>query len=65
MIILGCIEFHLKKLCTMNYCDRVEDFINYALSNPKIISDSEIRCPCVKCKNKKSYYKDVVTMHLF
>jgi hypothetical protein len=42
----------------------VEDFINFILSNLKNINDGKIRCPCVKCKNKKFHHKDVVTMHL-
>ena len=29
----------------MNYCNRVESFINYALSNPRNISGRGIRCP--------------------
>jgi hypothetical protein len=48
----------------MNYCNDVEGFINYALSNPKNISEGNIRCPCKSCKNKKFLNPDVITMHL-
>jgi hypothetical protein len=36
----------------MNYCNRVQSFINYALSNPRNISGGGIRCPCKMCKKK-------------
>ena len=53
----------------MNYCNGVESFINYALSNMKISSFTRrvahgIRCPCKRCENKKYLDLDVVTMHL-
>jgi len=48
----------------MDYFNGVKDFINYALYNPKYISENGIRCPCKKCKNKKFLDLDVVTMHL-
>jgi hypothetical protein len=35
------------------YYKEVESFINFILSNPKNISGGEIRCLCVKFKNKK------------
>ena len=53
-----------KKLFTQDYLQRIEGFINFVLSKPKNISAVEIRYPCITCKNKKSYYKDVVMMHL-
>jgi hypothetical protein len=43
----------------------VKGFINFILSNSKNISECEIRFPCVKCKNKKVHYKNVMMMHLF
>ena len=48
----------------MNYCNEIEGFINYALSNPRNISGGNIKCPCKRCKNKKFINPDVVTMHL-
>jgi len=42
-----------EKLCMMDYCDGIEGFINYALSNPRNISEGGIRCLCKRCKNKK------------
>jgi hypothetical protein len=37
----------------MDYCNEIEGFINYALSNSINISGGNIRCLCKKCKNKK------------
>ena len=51
-------------LCKMNYCNRVEGFIKYTLSNPKNISEGGIRYPFKRCKNKKFLDLDVVTMYL-
>ena len=48
----------------MDYYNGVQDFINYALFNPRNISGLSIRCPCKRCKNKKFIDPDVVTMHL-
>jgi len=42
-------------LCKMDYCDGVEVFINYALSNPRNTNEDGIRCLCKRCKNKKIY----------
>jgi hypothetical protein len=56
--------FFLKAFLKKILLEMVEDFINFILSNLKNINDGKIRCPCVKCKNKKFHHKDVVTMHL-
>jgi hypothetical protein len=53
-----------KGLHKMNYCNRIESFINYALSNLKNISGDDIRCPCKRYKNKKFLNPNVVKMHL-
>jgi hypothetical protein len=45
----------LKELRMMDYCNEVENFINYVLSNPRNISGGDIRCPCKRCKNKVVY----------
>jgi hypothetical protein len=42
-----------QELYKEGYYKGVESFINFILSNPKNISGGEIRCLCVKCKNKK------------
>jgi len=47
-----------------HHCKKVKGFINFALSNPKNISGGEVRCSCVKCKNKKFYQSNIVTIHL-
>ena len=48
----------------MDYCNEVQGFINYAISNPRNISGGGIRCPCKSSKNKKFLDPDVITMHL-
>jgi hypothetical protein len=47
----------------MNYCNGVQSFINYILSNPRNISEGDIRCLCKRCKKKKFLNLYVVTMH--
>jgi len=53
-----------KGLRKMNYCNEIEGFINYALSNPSNINGGGIRCLCKRCKNKKFLDLDVVMMYL-
>jgi len=53
-----------KGLHMMNYCNGVESFITYGLSNLKNINGDDIRCPCKICKNKNFLDPNVVTMHL-
>jgi hypothetical protein len=48
----------------MDYCNDVEDFINYVLYNPRNISGDGIRYSCKRCKNKKFLDLYVLTMHL-
>jgi len=48
----------------MNYCNRVQCFINCTLSNLRNISEDSIRCLCKRCKNKKFIDLNVVTMHI-
>jgi hypothetical protein len=38
-----------KELQLMNYCNVIEGFINYVLSNPKSISGGDIRRRCKMC----------------
>jgi hypothetical protein len=53
-----------KGLHKMNYCNEVEGFINYTLSNLRNISGDNIRCSCKSCKNKNIIDLDVITIHL-
>jgi hypothetical protein len=48
----------------MDYCNGVEGFINYTLSNPRNISGDGIRCPCKRCKNKTFFNPNIVTVPL-
>jgi len=43
----------LEMLYKMDYCNGVEGFINYILSNPRNVSGDGIRYLCKRCKNKK------------
>ena len=53
-----------SRLYKKDCCRRVKGFINFILSSLKNISGGEIRYPCVKYKNKKSYQSNVMTIHL-
>jgi len=48
----------------MDYCNRVQGFINFTTSIPRNFTGGDIRCPCRKCQNKKYLHPDVVMMHL-
>jgi len=48
----------------MNYCNRVQGFINFATSIPRNFTGGGIRCPCRKYQNEKYLHPDVVMMHL-
>jgi hypothetical protein len=54
----------LEGLHIMDYCNEIEGFINYALSNLRNISGSDIGCPCKKCKNKKKFNPYIIMIHL-
>ena len=53
-----------KGLRIIDYYNRIQDFINYALSNPRNISGGRIKYSFKRCKNKIKFNPDVVTMHL-
>jgi hypothetical protein len=53
-----------QELRRMNYCNGVQDFINYAISNMRNISGDDIRYLYKRCKNNKFLNPDVVMMHL-
>ena len=53
-----------EELRMMNYCNEVQGFINYLLSNLINISGGDIKCSCKRCKNKKFLDPYVVTIHL-
>ena len=42
-------------LYEMDYYNGIQIFISYALFNPRNISGDNIRCPCKRCKSKKSF----------
>ena len=53
-----------QELRRMNYCNGVQDFINYAISNLRNISGDGIRYLYKRCKNNKFLNPDVVMMYL-
>jgi len=48
----------------MDYCNGIQGFINYILSNMRNISGKGIKCSCKRYKNKNFLDSYVVTMHL-
>jgi len=48
----------------MDYCNRIQGFINFTTSIPRNFTGGGIRCPCRKCQNKRYLHLDIVTMHL-
>jgi hypothetical protein len=52
-----------QELQRMNYCNGVQGFINFATSIPRNFSGGGIRCPYMKCKNKKYLHSEVVTIY--
>jgi len=51
-----------QELQRMNYCNGVQG-INFATSIPRNFSGGGIKCPYMKCKNKKYLHSDVVTIY--
>ena len=51
---------------TNEFVAGVDEFIKFALSQDDRYKDGEkIRCPCKKCKNRKFFMLDEVTVHLY
>jgi hypothetical protein len=53
-----------EELHKIDYCNEIQGFINYAIFNPRNISEDGIRCLYKRCKNKKFLKPIVITMHL-
>ncbi|XP_021727641.1 uncharacterized protein LOC110694778 [Chenopodium quinoa] len=43
----------------------VDEFIQYVRDHPERSNPNEVRCPCVKCKNKRLWNADTVKIHLY
>ncbi|XP_021719045.1 uncharacterized protein LOC110686748 [Chenopodium quinoa] len=43
----------------------VDEFIQYVRDHPESSNPDEVRCPCVKCKNKRLWNADTVKIHLY
>ncbi|XP_021729406.1 uncharacterized protein LOC110696427 [Chenopodium quinoa] len=43
----------------------VDEFIEYVTDHPESSNPNEVRCPCVKCKNKRLWNADTVKIHLY
>ncbi|XP_054817658.1 uncharacterized protein LOC129317338 [Prosopis cineraria] len=47
------------------FIDGVEQFVAFVLSQPNLVSNGQIRCPCSKCDNKKFLEYEIVKVHLY
>jgi len=52
-----------ERLCRMDYCNEIHDFINYTLSNPRILVETVLYV-YKKCNNKNFLDPNIVMMHL-
>ncbi|XP_021744024.1 uncharacterized protein LOC110710077 [Chenopodium quinoa] len=43
----------------------VDESIQYVTDHPESSNPDEVRCPCVKCKNKRLWNADTVKIHLY
>ncbi|XP_021775699.1 uncharacterized protein LOC110739547 [Chenopodium quinoa] len=43
----------------------VNEFIQYIRDHPESSNPDEVRCPCVKCKNKRLWNANTVKIHLY
>lgn len=48
-----------------NFVKGVDEFIQYVRDHPESSNPDEVRCPCVKCKNKRLWNADTVKIHLY
>ena len=60
MIVLKYIEIHPKSCIWKIIVKWLRVFINFSYLNTGNVSGAEIRCLCVKCKDKKLHHKDVI-----
>jgi hypothetical protein len=60
MILLGCIEFHLKGCARWIIVMGLRVLLIISLSNPKNISGGGIMCTCNRYKNKKFIDPDII-----
>ncbi|KAF3672212.1 putative protein-like [Capsicum annuum] len=54
-----------KVAYTDEFIKGMEEFIKFACSQPKYLSEKVIRCPCKICKNMKHFTPDEVNVHIF
>ena len=64
MIVLGCIEFHLKVCEGRIILTGLRVLLNIPYLIKKNISGCGIRCPYKICKNRKFLDPEVFTMYL-
>ena len=50
---------------TKHFGEGVQLFLDYVFSQPDEVRRGEIVCPCARCKFKKVYDRETVTMHLY
>ena len=42
----------------------LEEFMNYVISQPSSMNGTNIKCPCIKCNNRKYWDANTVKLHL-
>jgi len=50
---------------TDEFISGMDEFIKFACSQQKYLSEKVIRCPCKRCKNMKHLTPDEVNEHVF
>ncbi|XP_021775780.1 uncharacterized protein LOC110739640 [Chenopodium quinoa] len=48
-----------------DFVKEVDEFIQYVTDHPESSNSNEVRCPCVKCKNKRLWNADTVKIHMY
>ncbi|KAL0448617.1 UNVERIFIED_CONTAM: hypothetical protein Slati_1418100 [Sesamum latifolium] len=41
-----------------------QEFLNFGFANPKFASHGQIKCPCIKCDNRKFLIRKDVHLHI-
>ncbi|PHU24915.1 hypothetical protein BC332_03247 [Capsicum chinense] len=57
--------FPSKVAYTNEFIKGMEEFIKFACSQPKYLSEKVISCPCKICKNMKHFTPDEVNVYIF
>ena len=53
-----------KRFLNPIFLDGLENFMQYVISQPSSMNDTNIKCPCSKCKNCRFWNAETVKIHL-